>query len=210
MNLGNGYRFGGGFLKPFGTDPTGRVSTSRVRKRYRTEESSAETLEDNRIFLDITDPGSKDEMATKPSCIKPPEPKIGRRPIVKMILRWNNKERLVRALLDWGATLPLLSKEWAIKINVLTYKCDRQLIIENFSGKAEPEIGKAYSYPLRLQHRKQYSVESFEISPMDSEYDVILPFWWIAKHPPSKTYGPPEHIRSRCKNYTKKKWTNSW
>jgi hypothetical protein len=40
---------------------------------------------------------------------------------------------------------------------------------------------------------------------MDPECDVILPFWWIAKHPPSKPYGAPEDIGFPCKNCTKDK-----
>jgi hypothetical protein len=34
---------------------------------------------------------------------------------------------------------------------------------------------------------------------------VILPFWWIAKHSPSKPLVPPENKRFRCKNCTKEK-----
>jgi hypothetical protein len=34
---------------------------------------------------------------------------------------------------------------------------------------------------------------------------VILTFWCIAKHPPTKPYGPPETIRFRWKNCTKEK-----
>jgi hypothetical protein len=32
---------------------------------------------------------------------------------------------------------------------------------------------------------------------------VIQRFWWIAKQPPSKPYGPPENIRFSCKKCTK-------
>jgi hypothetical protein len=56
-NLGNGHRFRRGFLKPFGQNPTKWASISRVQKRRRTEESSAETLDTKRIRLDVTDPG---------------------------------------------------------------------------------------------------------------------------------------------------------
>jgi hypothetical protein len=34
---------------------------------------------------------------------------------------------------------------------------------------------------------------------------MILPFWWIAKHPPFKPYGRPKNIRFPCKNCTKEK-----
>jgi len=35
-----------------------------------------------------------------------------------------------------------------------------------------------------LQHRKHYSREKFEISPMEPEIDAFLPFDWITAHPP--------------------------
>jgi hypothetical protein len=69
-NLGNGYRFKGGFLNRFGKNPTERVITSGVRKRCRTEESSVETLDNKRIPLEVTDPSSKDQVAAQPSCLK--------------------------------------------------------------------------------------------------------------------------------------------
>jgi hypothetical protein len=164
-------------------------------------------LDTKQIRLDVTDPGLeiKEREAAKPSCPKPPKPKNGRRPIVKMILRWNEKERIIRALLDWGASIPVLSKQWAIKNQVPTFQREKRLMIETFAGSTHADIGLTYSYPLRLQHRKHFSVESFEITPTDLECDVILPFWWIAKHPPSKPYGPPENIRFPCKNCTKEK-----
>jgi hypothetical protein len=34
---------------------------------------------------------------------------------------------------------------------------------------------------------------------------VILPFRWIAKHPPSRQYEPPKHIHFLCKNCRKAK-----
>jgi hypothetical protein len=122
-----------------------------------------------------------------------------------MILRWNNKERLCRVLLDWGASIPVLNVTWATRNKVPTFEREKPLQIESFTGKTETDIGKTYTYPMRLQHRKHFSVESFYITPMEPECDVILPFWWIAKHPPSKPYGLPENIRFPCKNCTKEK-----
>jgi hypothetical protein len=34
----------------------------------------------------------------------------------------------------------------------------------------------------------------FEIMPLESEMDIILPYWWIAKHQPNKFWGKPEEI----------------
>jgi hypothetical protein len=101
MNPGNGHRFRGGFLQPCGQNADERASISGVQKRCRTKELSAKILDKKRIRLDVMDPGLeiKEREAAKPSCPQHPEPKNGRRPTVKMILRWNEKERIVRALL---------------------------------------------------------------------------------------------------------------
>jgi hypothetical protein len=76
-------------------------------------------------------------------------------------------------------------------------------MIENFGGSTYTDIGLTYSDFLRLQNRKHFSVESFDITLTDVECDVILLFWWLAKHPPSELYGPPENIGFPCKNCSK-------
>jgi hypothetical protein len=132
---------------------------------------------------------------------KPPEPRTGRRPIVRMILRWNETERLCRVLLDWGASVPILDGTWARQNNVPTYQREMHRLIENFTGKIESECGHSFTYPMRLQHRKHFWMDLFEIGPTSSDCDVILPFWWIAKHPPSRPYGSPNEIRfNQCKS----------
>jgi hypothetical protein len=78
-------------------------------------------------------------------------------------------------------------------------------MIENFAASTHANIGLKYSYPLQLQHRKHFSVESFEITPTDSAYEVILPLWGLAKHPHPKLYRPPENIRFPFKNCTKER-----
>jgi hypothetical protein len=67
-------------------------------------------------------------------------------------------------------------------------------LIENFTGKIESEFGRSFTYPMRLQHRKHFLMDSFEIGLTSSDCDVILPFWWIAKYPPSRPYGLPNEI----------------
>jgi hypothetical protein len=44
-------------------------------------------------------------------------------------------------------------------------------------------------------HLKYFSMDSFEIGPTSSDYDMILPFWWMAKHPPSRPYSSPNEIQ---------------
>jgi hypothetical protein len=88
---------------------------------------------------------------------------------------------------------------------VPTFEREKPLQIESFTGKTETDIGNPYTYPMRLQHRQHFSVESFYITPMEPGCDIILPFWWISKHPPSTPYGLPENIRFLCNNCTMEK-----
>jgi hypothetical protein len=78
-------------------------------------------------------------------------------------------------------------------------------MIENFTRSTHPDIGLTYSYPVQDQQSKDFSVESFEITLTDSQCEVILPLWCIAKHSFSKQYGSPENIRFLSKNRTKEK-----
>jgi hypothetical protein len=124
----------------------------------------------------------------------PPKPRTGRRPIVRMMFRWNGTERLCRVLLDWRASVPILDGTWARKNNVPIYQHEIPRLIENFTRKIKNEFGHSFTYPMRLQHRQHFSMDLFEIGPMSCDCDVILPFWWIAKHPPSRPYGLPNEI----------------
>jgi hypothetical protein len=46
-------------------------------------------------------------------------------------------------------------------------------------------------------------VESFELSPTNSECDAILPFWWIEKYLPTNLLGIPEEVHFlKCQNYS--------
>jgi hypothetical protein len=36
--------------------------------------------------------------------------------------------------------------------------------------------------------------ETFDVIPLELEMDIILPYWWMAKHQPNKFWGKPEEI----------------
>jgi hypothetical protein len=106
-------------------------------------------------------------------------------------------------VLDCGTTIPILNKKWALRNNIPTFERTEPKVGENLAGKIEPDIGLAYTSQVRLQYRKHFSVESFEIGPTDNECDAILPFWWIVKYLPLNLLSNPEHIWFvQCQNYT--------
>jgi hypothetical protein len=59
-----------------------------------------------------------------------------------------------------------------------------------------------------LQHRKHFTRETFEVSPMEPGVDIFLPFWWIAKHQPQGAWDSTElrfsspHCLNRCTKAT--------
>src|SRR6266576_3596405 len=107
----------------------------------------------------------------------PPLPKAGRVPIVEMILHWDNNQAVIRTLLDTGSTIPLLSTTWAELLPVPVAGRSEAQRVNDFAGEAVDGAGKYYTFPMTLQCRKHYSIESFEIAPLAGEYDAILMYW---------------------------------
>jgi len=72
---------------------------------------------------------------------------------------------------------------------------------ELYGGKVEG-AGQYFTKPLLLQHRRHYSWEKFEVTPMDPKIDIFLPFSWITKHPPQGAWTTEEvqFNSQRCLN----------
>jgi hypothetical protein len=45
-----------------------------------------------------------------------------------------------------------------------------------------------HTYPLVFQHQYHFSKEWFEVSPIDGNYDSLLPWWWLLKHVPTNFF----------------------
>jgi len=103
---------------------------------------------------------------------------------VKMMIHWDNQKYRARVLLDTGCSTPLISKQIVEKLTLPCQRHEQTIAIRNFTGELVPGAGQEYTIPITLQHREHYSQEVFEVAPLESEVDIFLPFWWIAKHPP--------------------------
>ena len=144
----------------------------------------------------------------KPRKRVPSPPFIGERPIITMYLSWDGqKEIRLRALVDAGSTNFILSNRIFDKYHPQYVKRDRPVRVDNAEGKSISSAGERYTYPLTIRHEDHYNKEKFEISPMESSIDIILPFWYTAVHRPSGFFDNDIHFDSdRCKeNCTKKK-----
>ncbi len=114
----------------------------------------------------------------------PPPPKIGPRPIVEMKLSWeDNPEIVVRVMLDCGANVPVISQRIVEKHKVPGVLRQQACGFSAFDGGESSDAGRAYTLACTLRIGGHYTKESFEISPLQDDHDMLLPWWWILVHP---------------------------
>ena len=138
----------------------------------------------------------------------PHPPKIGERPIIKMKLSWGeNPEIAVRVMLDPGANVPVISQKLVGEHRIPIVLRQRAEIIAGYDGAESIGSGTAYTFACTLRLAKHYAKESFEVSPLQDDHDVILPWWWTLQHPIKYLYsGAQSDIvfdSPKCVNCTK-------
>jgi len=101
-----------------------------------------------------------------------------------MILHWENKEHTLRTLLDTGCSIAIINQQTVERLGITRKEHDHPIQVENFIGEIVKGAGQWYTESPRLQHRKHFTKESFEILPMEKGVDILLPFQWITNHPP--------------------------
>jgi len=109
-----------------------------------------------------------------------------------MIISWGPTQHVVRALLDTGCSVPLISTRITEQLDIPRIRRKEAAPLLNCSGEEVKGAGMEYTELLLLQHRKHYSREVFEVAPLEPEVDLFLPFWWIAKHPPQGAWDSEE------------------
>ena len=73
---------------------------------------------------------------------EPPLPKDGCVPVVHMVLHWGLHQALARALMDSGATIPLMSLAWAKPLTIPIAGRRHIKRVEDFAGADVPGAGK--------------------------------------------------------------------
>src|SRR5258706_4223304 len=114
----------------------------------------------------------------------PAPPKIGQRPILKMKLSWDDTpEILVRVMLDCGANVPVISQEVVEKHKIPGVLRRQACAFSGFDGDESSNAGRAYTLGCTLRMEGHYTKENFEISVLQDDHDILLPWWWILRHP---------------------------
>jgi len=123
------------------------------------------------------------------------------RPIITMLLHAGASKVPVKVLLDTGCSINLINQRTVDRLGIQKEKHEEVRTIENFMETSVPGAGQYYTKPMRLQHRKHFSKEVFEISPMEKDIDIFLPFSWIEQHPPQGAWSSDKEVRftsTRC------------
>jgi len=161
--------------------------------------------------------GVSKRKSEEPSAGTPPKkekPTSGTRPVITMKLYdKQNIGHQIKALLDTGCSINLISQRTIDRLEIPRKEHEEKRMIESFTGTIGPGAGQYYTDPLRLQHRKHFSREVFEISPMEEGVDIFLPFSWIEQHPPQGAWSSDQEVRfnsARCLENCNKFATNEF
>jgi len=104
------------------------------------------------------------------------ERKKNDRPIISMMLHWNQSQHPVKALLDTGGSVPLINQRTIEQLAIQTKTYKNPGTIENFSGEVVKGARQSYTGIMCLQHQKHFSKETFEVTPMEAAINIFLPF----------------------------------
>jgi hypothetical protein len=138
---------------------------------------------------------NKKESETKLQLAKNSPPRASARPIVQMYLSVPGQKMFcVRTMFDTGAAIPIISSKFITECNLPMITRDVPLRINGADGHPLSGAREAFTHSLLLQYKRHYMRETFEIMPLESEPDIILPYWWMTKHQPNTFWGKPEDI----------------
>ena len=108
----------------------------------------------------------------------PIPPKIGARPIINMKLSWGNNPQInVRFMLDPGENVPVLSQSLVGEHKVPVVLRERAENIAGYDGTEGKGAGSAYTFACTLSLADHYTKESFEVSPLQDDHDILMPWW---------------------------------
>jgi len=120
-----------------------------------------------------------------------------------MFLHQGETKHLVRLLLDTGCSIARVNEKTVRQLKLGKREHRHRRTIESYTREKVPGAGRYYTEVMKLQHRKDYSWEKFEISVMDPNIDIFLPFAWITDHPPQGAW-TNEEVRFKSPRYLEK------
>jgi hypothetical protein len=80
-------------------------------------------------------------------------------------------------MFDTGEAIPIISSKFITERNLPMITRDVPLRINGADGCPLSGAREAFTHSLLLQYKQHYMRETFEIMPLESETDIILPCW---------------------------------
>jgi hypothetical protein len=85
-------------------------------------------------------------------------------------------------MFDTGVAIPIISSRFITEYNLLMITYNRLLRINGVDSCLLSGVGEAFTHSLLLWYKQYYTGETFEVMPLESDTDIILPYWWMAKY----------------------------
>jgi hypothetical protein len=121
---------------------------------------------------------NKKESETKLQLAKKSPSRAGARLIVQIYLSvLGQKTFCTWTMFDTGIAIPIISSRFIVEHNLLMITYDILLRINGADGCPLSGAGEAFTYSLLLQYKWHYMRDTFEVMPLESEIDIILPCW---------------------------------
>jgi len=133
-----------------------------------------------------------------------------------MLLHLDGKKHQIRVLLATGCSIALLNSQTVERLGIPKKKRKRAHSTESYSAESVQGAAQCYTEPILLLHRKHYTKEKFEISPMEADIDVFHPFDWITTHPPQGAWTNEEvrfnsaECMRKCTRYEMGSFSLTW
>ena len=86
-------------------------------------------------------------------------------------------------MLDPGANVPVISQSRVGEYRIPVVLRDRAEIIAGYDGAESKGAGSAYTFTCTLSLADHYTKQSFEVSPLQDDHDILMPQWWTLQHP---------------------------
>ena len=102
-----------------------------------------------------------------------------------MKLSWDGSQEFsVRAILNCRVNVPVISHSFVDMHKVPgVLRSHAHRLTMPYGSESATNAERAYTHACTLRCGNHFSRESFEISPLQSAHDILLPRWWIITHP---------------------------
>ena len=86
-------------------------------------------------------------------------------------------------MLDPGANVPVIAQSLVGEYKIPVVLQEMAEIITRYDGAVSKGAGSAYTFTCTLSPADHYTKESFKVSRLQDDYDILMPWCWTLSHP---------------------------